>query len=354
MSNIKPRKPIASLSLDLDNEWSYLKTHGEPGWQSFPSYFDVLVPRVLSFLEERELTITFFVVGQDAALDKNHAALKAIASAGHEIGNHSFHHEPWLLLHYNEQQIEIELARAEENIEGATGQKPVGFRGPGFVCSLAILWVLMRRGYLYDASTLPSFLGPLAGIYYLMSTRFSPEEKRRRSEIFGSFRDGLRTLRTYQWQIASERIDASLSAHLEPGLIEIPVTTMPILKIPIHFSYILFTSMISPTLALTYFRTALWLCRLNRIQPSLLLHPTDFLGCDDVEDLSFFPAMTLPSDKKMLILSRVLRILSNQFTVLTLKQHAQEIAQTSDLPLVSPNFGPAQSLPVKELSSYNS
>jgi hypothetical protein len=26
-------KPLASLSLDLDNLWSYMKTHGDPGWE---------------------------------------------------------------------------------------------------------------------------------------------------------------------------------------------------------------------------------------------------------------------------------------------------------------------------------
>ena len=93
--NMKSEKTIASLSLDLDNKWSYLKTHGDPGWESFPSYLDTLVPRVLQFLSQRNLKITFFVVGQDAALEKNHTALKAIAAAGHEIGNHSFSHEPW-------------------------------------------------------------------------------------------------------------------------------------------------------------------------------------------------------------------------------------------------------------------
>ena len=64
-------KPIASLSLDLDNKWSYMKTHGDAGWESFPSYLDLLVPRVLAFLKERNLKITFFIVGQDAALEKN-------------------------------------------------------------------------------------------------------------------------------------------------------------------------------------------------------------------------------------------------------------------------------------------
>src|SRR5215218_1898591 len=95
-------KPIASLSLDLDNQWSYMKTHGDAGWESFPSYLDVIVPRALTFLKERGLNITFFIVGQDAALDKNRDALSSSAATGHEIGNHSFNHEPWLHLYSKE------------------------------------------------------------------------------------------------------------------------------------------------------------------------------------------------------------------------------------------------------------
>ncbi len=48
-------KPLASLSLDLDNRWSYMKTHGDEGWESFPSYLDVVVPRVLDLLAKRNL-----------------------------------------------------------------------------------------------------------------------------------------------------------------------------------------------------------------------------------------------------------------------------------------------------------
>ena len=82
-------KPIASVSLDLDNQWSYMKTHGDAGWQALPSYLDVVVPRIIRFLKERDLGITFFVVGQDAALAKNREALQQIAAAGHEIGRAS-------------------------------------------------------------------------------------------------------------------------------------------------------------------------------------------------------------------------------------------------------------------------
>ncbi len=69
------QKPTASLSLDLDNQWSYMKTHGDAGWEDFPSYLGVMVPRMLDFLRARGLRITVFVVGQDAALDVSRDAL---------------------------------------------------------------------------------------------------------------------------------------------------------------------------------------------------------------------------------------------------------------------------------------
>ena len=92
-------KPLCSLSMDLDNQWSYMKTHGDPSWEDLPSYFDLLMPYAMELLNQNDLKITFFVVGQDAALDKNQEALQLISLNGHEVGSHSFHHEPWLKLY---------------------------------------------------------------------------------------------------------------------------------------------------------------------------------------------------------------------------------------------------------------
>ena len=318
-------KPIASLSLDLDNQWSYMKTHGDPGWESFPSYLDIVVPRFLDFLGERNLTITVFIVGQDAALEKNHAALRSIAEAGHEIGNHSFKHEPWLHL-YSEPEIDEEIAIAEHHIERATGKRPIGFRGPGFSISRSTLQVLARRGYQYDASTFPTFLGPLARAYYFMTSKLSKEEMEQRKALFGTFGEGFRPLKPYQW-----RLDAN-------NLIEIPVTTLPIFKVPIHFSYLLYLSVFAPALARFYFDMALKICRVTGTQPSLLLHPLDFLGGDDIPDLAFFPAMNLPGYKKVALLSKFVGLLSDQFTVLTMQQHTQLAAERLKLPRVEPRF----------------
>ena len=72
LQQVHSGKPLANLSVDLDNEWAYLNTHGDPTWESYPSYLDVVVQRILDVLAHRKLLITVFVVGQDAALEYNH------------------------------------------------------------------------------------------------------------------------------------------------------------------------------------------------------------------------------------------------------------------------------------------
>jgi hypothetical protein len=304
-------KPIASLSLDLDNQWTYLKVHGDPGWETFPSYLDVLVPRVLDFLASRNLLITFFIVGQDAALKKNQASLKLISTAGHELGNHSFSHEPWFHL-YDRPRIESEIELAEEHIADISGTRPLGFRGPGFSYSEMTLDVLENRGYVYDASTLPTFIGPLARLYYLCHSSLTPNDRDDRRLLFGSVLDCFRSLSPYRWRGGK-------------GLLEIPVTTMPLLRAPIHFSYLLYLSVFSGALALAYFRAALDLCRIFRLSPSLLLHPLDFLGADDHVGLDFFPAMQLTGMQKRKLLSELVNIFCDQFRVMPLRDHASTI-----------------------------
>lgn len=316
-------KPTASLSLDLDNMWSYMKTHGNPDWQDHPSYLDLLVPRVLEQLDKHDLKITFFVVGQDAALGKNHAALQRIPGAGHEVGNHSFRHEPWLHL-YTKDEIERELVETEAAIEEATGIRTRGFRGPGFSLSVSVLRTLKQRGYLYDASTLPTFVGPLARAYYFFHSTLSESERDKRRALFGSFKDCLRPLKPYHWALE------------EGPLLEIPVTTMPLTRAPFHVSYVMYLAGYSPAIALRYFRTALRLCRLTGVQPSLLLHPLDFLSGDDAEPLRFFPAMQLGTREKLRLIDKVLETYKRYFSVVPMGEHAERLTKAGRLRRVMP------------------
>ena len=302
-----------SLSLDLDNLWSYLKTHGDPGWDSYPSYLNIVVPRVLALLERRSLRITWFIVGKDAADPAHHETLRRITDAGHEVGNHSFHHEPWLHL-YSESQIDNELSQTETAIEKATGQSPEGFRGPGFSFSPTLLNVLARRGYRYDCSTFPTFLGPLARMYYFATAKgLSDEQKQQRRQLFGKVSEGFRRLQPYTWQTASG------------PLLEIPVTTMPLFKVPIHLSYILFLAGYSKILARTYLHMAVTMCKLTGTELSFLLHPLDFMGSDDTDRLSFFPAMQRPHHGKLTFVEEVFDRLNNAFELVPMGVHANAI-----------------------------
>jgi peptidoglycan/xylan/chitin deacetylase (PgdA/CDA1 family) len=303
---------VASLSLDLDNEWSYLKTHGDPAWATFPSYLDTVVPRFIEVLGDMHMPVTVFIVGQDAAIESNHAALRMIPAAGHSVGNHSFHHEPWLHAYSNE-QIATEIDAATDAIVSATGSRPIGFRGPGFSLSDATLRTLAERGYAYDASTLPTYIGPLARAYYFMTAKLTPEEREKRKALFGGVKDGLRPIRPYQWNLGDRT------------LLEVPVTTFPLLKIPIHFSYVLYLATFSKLAAMTYFRAAMATCRALRVEPSLLLHPLDFIGGDDCASLAFFPAMQQRATEKIAVLRSALEILAGSFDVISLDDHARRL-----------------------------
>ena len=225
---------LGRISLDLDNLWSYMKIHGDTRLGIVP-----VVPRPSASTspfercERHGLTVTVFIVGQDAALAKNAGAMRAIADAGHEIANHSFSHEPWFHT-YSYDKIESEIADAETAIELATGQRPRGFRGPGFSLSDDTLRVLTERNTCTTLRPFPRSSGPLGTRVLLSSTAASSPKKSERSarSSLDPMRDGLRDLRA---------VPSFTLSHVDRGeLVEIPVTTLPFARIPIHMSYIVY------------------------------------------------------------------------------------------------------------------
>ncbi|MBY8851596.1 MULTISPECIES: polysaccharide deacetylase family protein [Saccharothrix] len=296
----------ASVSLDLDNLWAYLKTHGDPAWEGRPSFLPTAVPRLLEVFGEHGLTTTVFVVGADAEREDGARAVADIAAAGHEVANHSYGHEPWLH-RYSRVELEAELVRTEDAITAAGAPRPTGFRGPGYSVTPTLLGLLAERGYHYDASTLPTWIGPLARAYH---NRTAPDGGA--DDLFGGFGRVRAPNTAYRWRVG-------------PGLVELPVTTMPLLRVPIHGSYLLQLHQVSPRLARGYFRTALRLCRARGVQPSLLLHPTDVLGAAEAPGMGFFPGMAVPGARKVAFLGWVLGALRAHFDVVGTGEHVRRL-----------------------------
>jgi hypothetical protein len=65
-------------------------------------------------------------------------------------------------------------------------------------------------------------------MYYFWTSNLSKEEKKERKELFGAFKEGLRPVKPYRWKLRNNQ-----------NILEIPVTTIPIVKIPFHLSYLL-------------------------------------------------------------------------------------------------------------------
>ncbi len=317
-------KPFASLSLDLDDLWTYQRTHGDPDWALRRSYFPALMPTVLDLLDELSCRVTVFIVGADAVLPRNGPYLRMVTARGHEVGNHSFRHECWLP-RYTRDEIVAEVERTEEAIVAATGERPRGFRGPGFSWGPVLLEVLAERGYVYDASTLPTYLGPLARAYFLATTKLDAQQRSQRESLYGSFRDGFRPVAAYHWRLPSGR-----------RLLEIPVTTVPLVKTPFHMSYLIYLSRFSRRLMLGYLRSALALCRKTGVNPSFLLHPLDVLGREHAPELAFFPGMDLPAEYKRRVVREVIGMLAQQFTLVPMSTHAATALTHSRLAVVEP------------------
>ena len=307
------KKPIASISLDLDNQWSYMKIHGDEGWDQYPSYFDIFIPHILNVLDDLDLKITFFIVGKDTETEDNRKYLKMITDRGHEVGNHSYYHESWLQT-YSYEKVEQEIVSAEEAIYNATGHRPQGFRGPGFSWSNDLLEVLKKRNYLYDASTFPTWLGPLARMYYFSKSDLPEAEKKARKELFGKFSEGLRSNKPYYHNLKENK-----------KLLEIPVTTVPVLRIPFHLSYLIYLSGISGILMKTYLNTAIFFCKITSTKPSYLLHPLDLIGGDKIKSLAFFPGMNLDSDKKIKVFKYVIRKLQKNFELVNMSEFSKSV-----------------------------
>jgi peptidoglycan/xylan/chitin deacetylase (PgdA/CDA1 family) len=278
-------KPSLNLSLDLDNKWAYLKTAGRPAWKDFPSYLPTACGHIGALLGQAQLYATIFVVGQDLLAREDMEAVRGLARLGHDLGNHTFHHEPWLHL-YDREKIVYELDKTDQLLCEVGGEHSLGFRGPGYSDSPLVHALLAERGYRYCASQLSSCIGPLARAYFFLKTGLKREQRRVREKLFGNFTASLGRNRPYRLSVG------------EPRLWMVPVTVMPIARTPFHFSYLQYVAEKSPGLAKTYLRWSLALCRTFRVEPSLLLHPLDFLGGDEEPELAYFPGMNQSGNVK--------------------------------------------------------
>lgn len=305
-------KPIASLSLDFDNKWAYLRAAGQKDWESSSSYLPMVANRMVEMLGELELPLTVFTVGRDLDKTADVDAVRTFESLREvEYSNHSLNHLPWMHT-MEDEEIRNEIVTTHDRLLSSTGHRALGFRGPGFSCPNEVLRVLGDLDYVYDASIFPTSMAPIARAVFLMRTQLEGEQKEKAKKLYGGFASMRNPNRPYERQV--QRSSGSQNANLW----EIPVTVMPFTRTPIHFSYFTFLAGISKLTAKAYLRTSLRLCRITGTPPSLLLHPPDFMGCEDDQEMAYFPGMKMTRKEKLSIVRWGLELFAKSFDVRTM------------------------------------
>lgn len=205
---------IWSVSVDLDGLGCYAAIHGlSPSLddRALRAVPEVALQRFCDLFAAIGVRATLFVIGREASLAPS--PLRAAAAAGHEISSHSYAHD-YALSRRTREEIAQDLALAERAIEDASGQRPRGFRAPGYTLSPALLDAVRERGYVYDSSLLPSFpyyaaKAAAIGLYALRG--------RRSLSILGGV----------------GQLFARRRAHRRRGVRELPIATLPGLRAPV-------------------------------------------------------------------------------------------------------------------------
>lgn len=110
--------------------------------------------RLLALFERWNVRATFFVLGWFA--ERNRAAVRAIAEAGHELACHGYGHR--LIYHMSAGEFREDVRRAKGLIEEIAGRAVEGYRAPTFSIVARTAWavpILVEEGFRYDSSIFP-------------------------------------------------------------------------------------------------------------------------------------------------------------------------------------------------------
>ena len=101
-----------------------------------------VTPRLLDFLQRHGVPAAFFVTGEKA--ERHPELIRGILSRGHTLGNHSYHHDPLLMLR-SRARLREEVARTQVALSSFV-VRPLAFRPPVGITNPRLSGVLRELG----------------------------------------------------------------------------------------------------------------------------------------------------------------------------------------------------------------
>ncbi len=300
------KKKIATIQVDVDPLWfiASLRNRQKP-CRLTRTIYELAIPRFLELFADLGIKATFFVVGKDIEDVRNLPFMRQMLEAGHELANHTYLHRTDLRrMQSQELQEQIEcaetLARAELDIRFS------GFKSPAYGVTGDVIAQLSARGYHYDSSVCPN----LAASAIKQFQRFVLRYRGGVSE-FGVLRSALAPLEPYSPAVEDPY------ARGDSSLLEIPVSTVPLFRLPFHFSFI-------NVLGFNWWRIAWRIWRVHT--PAVLnyaFHAIDLLDTSDVPHaLHWRPGLKLSREEKCCRARRILGQILSIYPVVTTRELA--------------------------------
>lgn len=100
------------------------------------------VDSLLAMLSARRVKATFFLIGNEIASAPN--AARALANAGHELGNHTYTHDHMIFRTTGSYRAEV--TRTDSLLRAAGARDPIFFRPPYCYKLIGLPYVLWRMG----------------------------------------------------------------------------------------------------------------------------------------------------------------------------------------------------------------
>ena len=304
---------LCSLSLDLDGLPHYAALHGlDPARVDAAArglVHRVAVPRFAELVERAGGRGTLFVIGAEVD-GPARGPLEDALRRGHELASHSHRHD-YALSRSAPEEIDRDLAAAEEVLRSLGAGAPAGFRAPGYTLSPALLRALARRGYAYDASIFPAAPYWAAKALAMGWMRIGG---RRSAAILDHPRVLLAPRLPYRPDPGRpERRGAA-------PLVELPVSVTPTARLPFIGTFVVLAPW--PMVRGAYARL--------RGEPflSLELHAVDLLGPEDGLPDALArsqPDLALPLRTKLTRLGEVLEWAARDFRLVPLREAARSL-----------------------------
>ena len=202
------------INVDIDTLKNYYKIFGVNDYVEDNVIWEKGVPRFLKFFKKLNVKANFFVVGSDFKNIKNIRIAKKIISEGHRISSHTYYHD-YKLTKRNYNQVYLDIKKNQKILNTLFRIKNVVFRAPGYKMNGKVYDSIKNNGLQYSSSVMPSTFYSIIKNLIILKNNFLFKKSE--------------SLIDYSFNLFQKK---NAYIHKRTKIIEIPISTFPIFKIP--------------------------------------------------------------------------------------------------------------------------